>query len=316
MVKNIGLKNFISLVAVFSLFALPNIARSAAVIEEQPGVKTVIDDECTDPDHCVGWHYCSLTVKKDNGSDIKNEFVAFNTFQNLPLYKVYRTSLPGKPYNRYTVNFNCDNNACGFNATDVQWYGGDTAQDFYGSCSYEDPFCCCQLKDGRLDSCSRSVDYGNNPKPEAKCDYFGTDYRPFTEKAFPQYANALQKGGGCRVFQDTVNRAEDAKVAAKQANQAPTQSSINLKQEASTLNQTKFHDATEVIGQLIKILLSFIGSIALALYIWAGLLWMTAAGSSERIEKARSILVWTTFGVAIMLASYFIVDFVFTTLNV
>jgi hypothetical protein len=316
MTKKNFFKIVLPLLGVLCFFARPFTVQSAAVIEEQPGLKTVVDDECTDPDHCVGWHYCSLTIKKDKGTDTNVEFVAFNTFQNLPLFKVYRESLPGKPYNRYSVNFNCDGNACGFNTDDVQWYGGDRTQDFFGSCSYEDPFCCCRLNNGRLDGCSRSVDYGNNPKPEAKCDSFGADYRPFTEKAFPQYANAIQKGGGCRVFQDTVNRAEDAKAAAKQATQAPTQSSINLKQEASTLNQTKFHDATEVIGQLIKILLSFIGSIALALYIWAGLLWMTAAGSSERIEKARSILVWTTFGVAIMLASYFIVDFVFTTLNV
>jgi hypothetical protein len=67
---------------------------------------------------------------------------------------------------------------------------------------------------------------------------------------------------------------------------------------------------------MIKILLSFIGSLALALYIAAGIMWMTSGGNAEKIDRSKSIFVWTTLGVVVMLASYFIVNFVFTLLNV
>ena len=66
-----------------------------------------------------------------------------------------------------------------------------------------------------------------------------------------------------------------------------------------------------LLSWLVNILLAFIGSIALVLYIWAGILWMSSAGNTERVSRARSIMLWTTLGVAVMLGSYVIVTFVF-----
>jgi hypothetical protein len=50
---------------------------------------------------------------------------------------------------------------------------------------------------------------------------------------------------------------------------------------------------------------------SLLMFLYGGILWMTAAGDSARTEKARSILVWSSLGLAVIFASYAIVKFVF-----
>ncbi|HLD60530.1 MAG TPA: pilin, partial [Patescibacteria group bacterium] len=67
-----------------------------------------------------------------------------------------------------------------------------------------------------------------------------------------------------------------------------------------------------LIGQVIRVLTAFMGSILLVLYIYAGVLWMTAAGNSEQVDKAKQIFVWSTLGIVVVLGSYIIADFIFT----
>ena len=89
-----------------------------------------------------------------------------------------------------------------------------------------------------------------------------------------------------------------------------------LQKEAKILNPAGFAfgsaGVTEIIGKIITFLLFPIGMFAMALYIWAGFLWMTAQGNSENVTKAKSVIVWTTLGIVITLASYLIVQLVFT----
>jgi hypothetical protein len=43
---------------------------------------------------------------------------------------------------------------------------------------------------------------------------------------------------------------------------------------------------SETVGKIIRVLLSLVGTIFLALMIYAGFLWMTAAGDEGKIEKS------------------------------
>lgn len=90
----------------------------------------------------------------------------------------------------------------------------------------------------------------------------------------------------------------------------------SLQNKAKILNPAGFAfgsaGVTEIIGKIITFLMFPIGMFAMALYIWAGFLWMTAQGNSENVSKAKTILVWTTLGIIITLASYIIVQLVFT----
>ena len=65
------------------------------------------------------------------------------------------------------------------------------------------------------------------------------------------------------------------------------------------------------IGVMIKIALQLLGSVALVVFVYAGVLWMTAGGKSDQQGKALKILLESALGIIIVLASYVIVTFVF-----
>ena len=69
-------------------------------------------------------------------------------------------------------------------------------------------------------------------------------------------------------------------------------------------------DLTTVIGNMIRIFLSILGIVFLVMVIYAGFLWMTAGGSSDNIDKAKSLLINGVIGLVIILAAYAITNFV------
>ncbi|MFH1947315.1 MAG: pilin [Candidatus Magasanikbacteria bacterium] len=79
----------------------------------------------------------------------------------------------------------------------------------------------------------------------------------------------------------------------------------------SELNQLKSNNIPNLIGNLIKTAMGLMGSIGLVMFVYGGLLWMTAAGNSEHQKKAMNVLLWSSMGIIVILASYVIVSFVF-----
>ncbi|MFH1187268.1 MAG: hypothetical protein V1688_00210 [bacterium] len=71
----------------------------------------------------------------------------------------------------------------------------------------------------------------------------------------------------------------------------------------------------EVISKVIQYALSFLGVIFLALLIYAGFIWMTAAGDQEAITKAKNILQSSVIGLIIILSSYAVTYFVLQNLT-
>ncbi|MFA6410022.1 MAG: pilin [Candidatus Buchananbacteria bacterium] len=65
-----------------------------------------------------------------------------------------------------------------------------------------------------------------------------------------------------------------------------------------------------LIGQIIKTVLSILGVIFMVYTVYAGYLWMTAAGNDEQIKKAKSIIKGSIIGLIIVLAAYTITSFV------
>ena len=70
------------------------------------------------------------------------------------------------------------------------------------------------------------------------------------------------------------------------------------------------------IGRIIKAILGIVGSLALVMFIYGGFNWMTAAGTAEKVEKGKQILIWATIGLIVIFTSYALVKFVFTSLGV
>jgi len=70
-----------------------------------------------------------------------------------------------------------------------------------------------------------------------------------------------------------------------------------------------------VIGNIIRVFLGVVGSIALALLIYGGVIWMTAGGNPDRMKKAKGTIVWSILGLAIILGSYTIISTIISGLE-
>ncbi len=64
------------------------------------------------------------------------------------------------------------------------------------------------------------------------------------------------------------------------------------------------------LGVIIGSILSFIGVIFMLLIIYGGILWMTAMGKENQVEKAKNIIIQAVIGLVIVLAAYAITSFI------
>lgn len=69
-------------------------------------------------------------------------------------------------------------------------------------------------------------------------------------------------------------------------------------------------DPRKIIGNIVRAMLGISGSLALAMFIFGGFTWVTSAGSEEKIEKGKKMVMWAAFGLALIFLSYAIVGFV------
>lgn len=77
--------------------------------------------------------------------------------------------------------------------------------------------------------------------------------------------------------------------------------------QASGLADT---DIRVTVANTINILLGILGTISLVLIVYAGFLWMTAAGNDDQIGKAKSILSAAIIGLVIILTAYSLSNYV------
>ncbi|MBU0661264.1 pilin [Patescibacteria group bacterium] len=82
------------------------------------------------------------------------------------------------------------------------------------------------------------------------------------------------------------------------------------------LNRLSAKSLPQAIGQMILWATGMLGTVALALMIYAGVLWMTAAGHADKEKKAQEIMVWTALGLVVVFSAYAIVKFIFGSLGV
>jgi len=67
---------------------------------------------------------------------------------------------------------------------------------------------------------------------------------------------------------------------------------------------------TTKAGQIIGLVLSFIGVIFLILMIYAGILWMTASGNEQQVTKAKGLIINSLIGMIIVFSAYAITNFI------
>ena len=74
-------------------------------------------------------------------------------------------------------------------------------------------------------------------------------------------------------------------------------------------------DLITTVLNIIRIVMGFLGLLAVILIIYAGFLWMTAAGEADRIERAKKVLIGALIGLLLVIFSFAIVTFVLNTLT-
>jgi hypothetical protein len=67
-----------------------------------------------------------------------------------------------------------------------------------------------------------------------------------------------------------------------------------------------------LIGRVINSVLGIVGSLALVMFVYGGLIWMTSSGSSEQVKKGKDILIWAVIGLVVIFSAYGLVRFVIT----
>lgn len=73
-------------------------------------------------------------------------------------------------------------------------------------------------------------------------------------------------------------------------------------------------DIRVIIAKIIRIIIGFLGIIAVGLVMYAGWLWMTSGGNEEKIEQAKRILTNAVIGLIIIISSFAIVSFILNRL--
>lgn len=95
---------------------------------------------------------------------------------------------------------------------------------------------------------------------------------------------------------------------AQTAGSTPTSTSVSIP------NPLPCDDATCLISQVIKYILGTIALIATFMFIWGGVMMMTAAGNEKRVEQAKETLAWALIGVVVILLSWTIIKYLLTIL--
>lgn len=73
--------------------------------------------------------------------------------------------------------------------------------------------------------------------------------------------------------------------------------------------------ASSVIGRVVANLLGIVGSIALLMFVYGGITWLTASGNDKRIAQAKAIMTWAALGVVAIFMAYAVISVVVGTIK-
>ena len=97
---------------------------------------------------------------------------------------------------------------------------------------------------------------------------------------------------------------------------APAQQTSNSGGKSYAINNPiGVDDPRKIIGNIINAILGIVGSLALGVFILGGFFWVTSAGNDEKVKKGKDMVMWASFGLAIIFTSYSLVNFVINALT-
>jgi len=73
-------------------------------------------------------------------------------------------------------------------------------------------------------------------------------------------------------------------------------------------------DLREGVMAIVRVLLGFLGIIAIVIILYGGFVWLTSAGNEEKVGQAKKIITAGIIGLIIIFVSYAIAEFVISEL--
>jgi hypothetical protein len=67
------------------------------------------------------------------------------------------------------------------------------------------------------------------------------------------------------------------------------------------------------VGNALNALLGIVGAVALLMFVWGGIQWMTAAGNQEQVGKAKKTITWAALGLIAIFSSYAVLSLIIKT---
>ena len=80
-------------------------------------------------------------------------------------------------------------------------------------------------------------------------------------------------------------------------------------------NPTGVQDVPSLIGKIIQGVLGVVGSLALLVFIFGGVTWMTSGGNPEKIKKGQQNIIWAVAGIVVIFTSYAVINLIFEILG-
>lgn len=90
----------------------------------------------------------------------------------------------------------------------------------------------------------------------------------------------------------------------------PSTQTCEVNQPDFTNISPETEDISQTIRRAINIMLGFLGIITVVMVIYGGFMWLTAAGSEEKISKGKHILLWAIIGAIVISIAWTITSYV------
>jgi hypothetical protein len=78
---------------------------------------------------------------------------------------------------------------------------------------------------------------------------------------------------------------------------------------------TNQRNVEPIIGNIISVILSFLGVIFLLLMLYGGYMWMSAMGNEEKVRKAQALIVAAVLGLIVVVGAFAVTVFVMSRLT-
>ena len=86
---------------------------------------------------------------------------------------------------------------------------------------------------------------------------------------------------------------------------------VNQMRNLSTFSTRSVYDT---VSGIVNMVLGFLGTIAVLLFLFAGFKWVTSQGDSGKIDEAKKLMGAAVVGIAIIFASYAVSQFIIAKL--